>query len=309
VSSDGTNDTIHVVYEKKDALTATHRVYYIQTTNQVNPSRIRSNNAPSWSSAEEVSDGDSRSAANPSVEFDGDCDSVFAAWRGPGTDPDVWRAGHELGYTVDEWSEPDNLSEESSYVSDFPTLSTRVAVSWHEETDDNYDIEDWLAGHVVTKHTGNDSTSMYPHIAYGPPDDDLPTHTLWTERCDTSGVNEYKAYYEKFRYLPSRRRGEANAGLVKLRASQAYLEALPNPCRGPVDVRFVVPHEGPAVLAVLDLTGRVVQTLVNSQMSAGQHTAVWDGCDRFGLRLPRGSYYMRLVTDSAVAGEVVTILR
>ena len=59
-------------------------------------------------------------------------------------------------------------------------------------------------------------------------------------------------------------------------------------------VRWQMPEAGWAVLRVFDRTGRAVRTLVNSRLSPGSCSVVWDGTDDGGSRLARGAYFLEL---------------
>jgi len=66
--------------------------------------------------------------------------------------------------------------------------------------------------------------------------------------------------------------------------------AYPNPFNSSTTIMFsVVQVSQPVKLAVYDLQGRLVDELVNGRLSAGHHTAVWDGTD-----LATGVYLIRL---------------
>jgi hypothetical protein len=66
----------------------------------------------------------------------------------------------------------------------------------------------------------------------------------------------------------------------------------PNPAFGPVRVDFAVARESPVDVAVLDVQGRVVATLLGGVQRAGRYQAVWDGSAANG-RVPAGIYFVR----------------
>ena len=47
-------------------------------------------------------------------------------------------------------------------------------------------------------------------------------------------------------------------------------------------------------LAVFDLAGRLVRTLIDASLPQGSHEAVWDGRDESGREVGSGSYLARL---------------
>lgn len=67
-----------------------------------------------------------------------------------------------------------------------------------------------------------------------------------------------------------------------------------NPSRGPVDLGFYLPSPGRARLAVYNLSGQMVRLLSDREMTAGNHSAVWDGRDWKGRGAASGTYLLTL---------------
>jgi hypothetical protein len=75
------------------------------------------------------------------------------------------------------------------------------------------------------------------------------------------------------------------------------LAAAPNPMTTQAWFRFSLPAPERAGLQLLDVTGRVIRTLLEEQeLPAGEHAALWDGKDGAGALAPAGLYFARLVT-------------
>jgi serine protease len=72
----------------------------------------------------------------------------------------------------------------------------------------------------------------------------------------------------------------------------------PNPFNPSTDIRFTVPAAGPVDLAVYDLTGRRIRTLVAETLAAGDHSIRWDGNDEQGTPLASGLYLYRVSAGS-----------
>jgi hypothetical protein len=66
----------------------------------------------------------------------------------------------------------------------------------------------------------------------------------------------------------------------------------PNPATGLTTIALNLPSDGPVELAVYDLSGRRVTTLVSGEMTAGRHEVEFDAAV-----LPAGVYFYRLVTE------------
>ena len=89
----------------------------------------------------------------------------------------------------------------------------------------------------------------------------------------------------------------------------AGLSAHPNPANPMTLIRYFVPQEGLAKLAVFSLDGRRVATIVDGYQQAGPGSAQWDGTDHRGRPVPSGVYLLRLETEKAVSNGRVTLIR
>lgn len=72
-----------------------------------------------------------------------------------------------------------------------------------------------------------------------------------------------------------------------------------NPSRDGADIRFQLPAEAPVQLAVRDVAGRRVRTLLDGRAPAGRSTLHWDGRDDAGRTTAAGIYFIRLHTPQA----------
>jgi hypothetical protein len=82
----------------------------------------------------------------------------------------------------------------------------------------------------------------------------------------------------------------------------------PSPARGPVTLRFALPHEAAVQLAIYDAAGRRVRELVSGTQPAGAHEISWDLRDESGRPVPAGVSFARLEVDGqALIGKVVTL--
>lgn len=87
------------------------------------------------------------------------------------------------------------------------------------------------------------------------------------------------------------------------------LAAHPNPFNPRVEISYQVPAAGRLQLAVLDVRGRVVRTLVSGNVSAGVGSAVWLGDDAHGRAVASGVYQIVARTDQGVVKRQVTLVR
>jgi hypothetical protein len=57
------------------------------------------------------------------------------------------------------------------------------------------------------------------------------------------------------------------------------------------------------------VAGRLLKVLVEGEIPAGSHEAVWDGRDAAGRAVPSGSYLARLVAGGKVEGVRMGLVR
>jgi len=74
----------------------------------------------------------------------------------------------------------------------------------------------------------------------------------------------------------------------------------PNPFNPMTTLRFDVPVAGRAHLEVYDVAGRLIRGLLDADLPAGSHEAVWDGRDEAGRAMASGSYFARLTAGGKV---------
>jgi len=68
--------------------------------------------------------------------------------------------------------------------------------------------------------------------------------------------------------------------------------ARPTPTRGATAFELELPLGGDVELAIADVSGRTVRSLVHGTLGAGHHTFAWDGLDAGGRRVAPGLYWL-----------------
>ena len=74
-------------------------------------------------------------------------------------------------------------------------------------------------------------------------------------------------------------------------------------------IRFDLPAAGPIDLAVYDVTGRRVRTLVSGALNAGSHDVIWWGRDDTGGELASGLYFYKMQTDEKTLTRKMLLLK
>jgi len=83
----------------------------------------------------------------------------------------------------------------------------------------------------------------------------------------------------------------------------------PNPFNPATKLEFSLPRTSQVDLAVYDLLGRRVRTLVKGELQAGDHSSSWDGKDGRGAVLPSGIYIIRLEANNHAQVTKVTFIK
>jgi hypothetical protein len=83
----------------------------------------------------------------------------------------------------------------------------------------------------------------------------------------------------------------------------------PNPFNPSTTIAFDIPQRADVTIAVYDILGRKVKTLVSEMREAGAHTVVWDGTNRQGVRTASGVYLMRMETAAYTTVRKMVLLK
>jgi hypothetical protein len=99
---------------------------------------------------------------------------------------------------------------------------------------------------------------------------------------------------------------ERNTGIPgPLQLGQNY----PNPFNSDTAIRFSLLKPDAVELAVFNLAGQKVATLVKGYRAAGQYKVIWDGRDELGRELATGMYFYRLQTGNGIQTKKSLLLR
>ncbi len=98
---------------------------------------------------------------------------------------------------------------------------------------------------------------------------------------------------------------ESNTEPLSFRLAQNY----PNPFNPSTTIRYQLVRAAWVRLAVFDVLGRRIKTLVHQVRPAGDHAVSWDGTDNEGRPVGSGVYHYRLGTDSFNRTRKMVLLR
>ncbi len=71
----------------------------------------------------------------------------------------------------------------------------------------------------------------------------------------------------------------------------------PNPFNKQTDIKFSLPDQSDVTLKIYDVTGKLINTIANTNLPAGQHFFTWNGKTNTDQPAPSGVYYYTLKTN------------
>jgi YVTN family beta-propeller protein len=87
------------------------------------------------------------------------------------------------------------------------------------------------------------------------------------------------------------------------------MRSFPNPFSRATTIRFEIAEPTHVRLAVYDVTGRLVRTLVDADLKPDLYSVVWNGTDRGERRVASGIYFCRIEAGSFVRTSKLLLLR
>ena len=133
-----------------------------------------------------------------------------------------------------------------------------------------------------------------------------PHRALYTGLADTYYSDESRIIELHFIH-PVKNDGIINVVEGRLRGEDNMsdgLSAFPNPFNNSTNLTFRIERQSRVRIDIFDMLGRRVSNLVNTELSAGSHSVVWDAD-----RLPSGVYFCRLAVDDHSMTTRITLLK
>ncbi len=93
--------------------------------------------------------------------------------------------------------------------------------------------------------------------------------------------------------------------------SAGSIAVAPNPTIGLATLQYAVPsgYVGPVAVQIVDVTGRVVRSLVEKGQRSGAYSVSWDGADDLGQPVADGVYFARMIAGSETATTKIVLQR
>lgn len=83
----------------------------------------------------------------------------------------------------------------------------------------------------------------------------------------------------------------------------------PNPFNPITTIHFTLAQPGPVEVAVFNILGQRVVTLIDAPMNAGRHSVVWNGADAAGQPVASGMYFYRLTAAEFQDSKKMVLLK
>jgi uncharacterized repeat protein (TIGR02543 family) len=97
--------------------------------------------------------------------------------------------------------------------------------------------------------------------------------------------------------------------LAAIPADYQLEQNYPNPFNPSTTIAFGIPQAGEVTIAIYNLKGQLICTLVSGAVAAGRHQVVWDGTDSTGEKVASGVYIYRLEAKGFVANKKLVLMK
>ncbi|MFA5669021.1 MAG: SusE domain-containing protein [Balneolaceae bacterium] len=338
VSQDAANASVmHWPIDNSDNLTADYNNYYVsgvsanvgfynatgadlagwQTASAVdaNTTDVEVDFVSATDSRLGLSDGDANLAGTPiasvTVDFDGTARGTFAPYKGafegeiPFAAPNYDIAEFALLAPADSANIDLNGDIDTEVEFSWETAVSADAITYTVHFDS---LDGDFSSPIVSEGSDDNGTTITG--TYGDFDDILAdlgveeggTITLqWTVSASNSDSTLFAS--KAFVISMTRRiavSNEVDEKPLRFSLSQNY----PNPFNPTSNIRFTLPQANNVRLDVYNINGQLVKTLVNTSMTAGEHTVQFDAGN-----LASGVYIYRIVSGNFVQSKKMTLIK
>ncbi len=120
-------------------------------------------------------------------------------------------------------------------------------------------------------------------------------------------AQNYKPYVTKINFdpTPSGVDDQLAQTVKKFELKNAY----PNPFNPTTTIEFSTTKTGFVELAIYNIRGQKIRTLISQTISAGSHRQIWDGKDDFGRLVPGGVYLYRISSPEGSKTKSCVLLK
>jgi archaellin len=83
----------------------------------------------------------------------------------------------------------------------------------------------------------------------------------------------------------------------------------PNPFNPSTTISFKIPQKSKVFLEILDIFGKRIKTLIDTELDNGEYKIIWDGADENNNRVASGIYFYRLSSGNISITKKMVLLR
>ncbi len=92
-------------------------------------------------------------------------------------------------------------------------------------------------------------------------------------------------------------------------AMKAGLNIYPNPATNNATISFSLDETLPTQVMVFDIHGKLVSTLINFEIPAGDYAVAWNACNESGEKLKPGIYFIKITTPKTSVSQKLILTR
>ena len=87
------------------------------------------------------------------------------------------------------------------------------------------------------------------------------------------------------------------------------LKSYPNPFISSTTISYTLPTDETVEIAIVDLNGKIIQTLPGGNQSPGEHTLTWDGKSCTGQKVQSGIYFCKVKFNNQIQTNKMVIIK
>jgi Domain of unknown function (DUF1929)/FlgD Ig-like domain len=174
---------------------------------------------------------------------------------------------------------------------------------------DTLDVRVITMKEAVIEVTATDDVYRYISPQNG---NEMLVRVSWAGAATNSTVRIDEAIWKIPEPSPASDVGEGSGGSATWAANGAFrlLAAAPNPsASGSVRIPYELTRDADVRLRIVDVTGRVVATVVDGRVGWGRHEVRWDRRGSDGRAVAAGTYFARMDVRDASQSRKITIVR
>jgi hypothetical protein len=112
------------------------------------------------------------------------------------------------------------------------------------------------------------------------------------------GPGKFKLYTDVQLPLPDMSATDSITAIKEVVMGNMNVMIAPNPFNTEVQMRYFVEENSQVHIAIYDMLGREIKTLVNEQQAKGIQQVIWDGKNTQGAFVPAGNYFYRITAGT-----------